>query len=156
SRTTLPDEKRFAKVWSATDPLNTPRGLADQARAVEAFTWAVAETARRYGSWDVAWGDVHRVRRGSVDVPVGGCASSLGCFRALAFTRGGDGWILAVEFGDVPRALSVLAYGESNRRDSPWFADQAEMFAKGELKKVAFTSADVEAQAVVRYRPGEK
>ena len=164
-RTVLPDEKRFAKVWTAADPLNTPRGLADPARAVESFTWAVAETARRYGSWDVAWGDVHRVRRGSVDVPVGGCASSLGCFRALAFARdgdgklsasGGDGWILAVEFGDVPRALSVLGYGESNRRDSPWFADQAEMFARGQLKKVAFTASDVEAQAVVRYRPGEK
>ena len=86
-RTVLPDEKRFAKVWTAADPLKTPRGLADPARAVESFTWAVTETARRYGSWDVAWGDVHRVRRGSVDVPVGGCASSLGCFRALAFTR---------------------------------------------------------------------
>jgi acyl-homoserine-lactone acylase len=164
-RTVLPDEKRFAKVWTASDPLNTPRGLADPARAFESFTWAVNETARRYGSWDVAWGDIHRVRRGNVDVPVGGCASSLGCFRALAFARdadgklsasGGDGWILAVEFGDVPRALSVLAYGESSRRDSPWFSDQAEMFAKGELKKVAFTTADVDAQAVVRYRPGEK
>src|SRR5215510_8785134 len=95
---------------------------------------------------------------------VGGCASSMGCFRALAFTRetdgklvasGGDGWILAVEFGDVPRALSVLAYGESLRTNSPWFADQAEMFAKGQLKKVAFTSTDVDAQAVTRYRPGE-
>jgi acyl-homoserine-lactone acylase len=165
NRTPLPDEKRFAQVWSASDPLNTPRGLADPDRAVASFTWAVAETARRYGSWDVAWGDVHRVRRGSVDVPVGGCASSLGCFRALAFTReadgklaasGGDGWILAVEFGETPRALSVLAYGESSRRDSPWFADQAEMFAKGELKKVAFTVADVDAQAVSHYRPGEK
>jgi acyl-homoserine-lactone acylase len=164
-RTVLPDEKRFAKVWTAADPLKTPRGLADPARAVESFTWAVSETARRYGSWDVAWGDVHRVRRGSVDVPVGGCASSLGCFRALAFTRdpdgklsasGGDGWILAVEFGDVPRALSVLAYGESPRSNSPWFADQAEMFAKGQLKKVAFTAADVDAQSVVRYRPGQK
>jgi acyl-homoserine-lactone acylase len=165
NRVPLPDEKRFAKVWTAADPLNTPRGLADPARAVEAFTWAVTETARRYGSWDVAWGDVHRVRRGTVDVPVGGCASSLGCFRALAFTRepdgklaasGGDGWVLAVEFGEVPRAVSVLAYGESPRRTSPWFSDQAEMFAKGELKKVAFTSADVDAQAIVRYRPGEK
>jgi len=165
NRTPLPDEKRFAKVWTPADPLNTPRGLADPARAVESFTWAVAETARRYGSWDVAWGDVHRVRRGQVDVPVGGCASSLGCFRALAFTReadgklaasGGDGWILAVEFGDVPRALSVLAYGESLRTNSPWFADQTEMFAKGQLKKVSFTSADVDAQAVTRYRPGEK
>jgi acyl-homoserine-lactone acylase len=165
NRTPLPDEKRFGKVWSVSDPLNTPRGLADPERAVASFSWAVAETARRYGSFDVAWGDVHRVRRGSVDVPVGGCASSMGCFRALAFTReadgklaasGGDGWILAVEFGETPRALSVLAYGESSRRDSPWFADQAEMFARGELKKVAFTVADVNAQAVSRYRPGEK
>ena len=165
NRTPLPDEKRFAKVWTASDPLNTPHGLADPARAVEAFNWAVAETVRRYGSVDIAWGDVHRVRRGSVDVPVGGCASSLGCFRALAFTReddgklaasGGDGWILAVEFSDVPRALSVLAYGESSRRNSPWFSDQAEMFARGELKNVAFTAADVDAQAIVRYHPGDK
>ena len=165
NRTPLPDEQRFAKVWMPEDPFNTPRGLADPARAVESFTWAVAETTRRYGSFDVAWGDVHRVRRGNVDVPVGGCASSLGCFRALAFAReadgklaanGGDGWILAVEFGDTPRALSVLAYGESPRRDSPWFADQAEMFAKGQLKPVAFSVKDVDAQAVVRYRPGVK
>jgi acyl-homoserine-lactone acylase len=165
NRTPLPDEKRFAKVWSVSEPLNTPRGLADPARAVTSFTWAVAETARRYKSWDVIWGDVHRVRRGNVDVPVGGCASSLGCFRALAFTRdadgklaasGGDGWILAVEFDRTPRALSVLSYGESSRSDSPWFADQAEMFAKGQLKKVAFTAADVDRQAIVRYRPGEK
>jgi len=164
NRTPLPDEKRFAKVWTADDPFNTPRGLADPDRAVASFNWAVTETTRRYGSFDVAWGDVHRVRRGSVDVPVGGCASSLGCFRALAFSRepdgklaanGGDGWVLAVEFDDVPQALSILAYGESPRRDSPWFSDQAEMFAKGQLKPVAFTAKDVDAQAVVRYRPGE-
>jgi len=29
------------------------------------------------------------------------------------------------------------------------------MFARGELKKVAFTARDVDAQAVTRYRPGE-
>jgi len=165
NRVPLPDEKRFAAIWSASDPLHTPRGLADPDRAVTAFIWSVAETTRRYGSWDVAWGDVHRVRRGSVDVPVGGCVSSMGCFRALQFTRdgdgelaasGGDGWILAVEFGETPRAVSILAYGESPRRDSPWFADQAEMFAKGELKSVAFTPADIDKQTVVRYRPGEK
>ena len=89
----------------------------------------------------------------------------MGCFRALAFTRetdgklaasGGDGWVLAVEFADIPRAVSVLAYGESPRPNSPWFADQAEMFAQGQLKRVAFTTTDVDAQAVVRYRPGEK
>jgi acyl-homoserine-lactone acylase len=49
----------------------------------------------------------------------------------------------------------VLAYGQSPREDSPWFADQAEMFARGEMKKVLFLPRDVEAGAVRRYRPGE-
>lgn len=159
------DNRRFARVWSVDDPLNTPKGLADTARAVQSFTYAVAETKRRYGSFDVTWGDVHRVRRGTVDVPVGGCSNDLGCFRILGFAReqdgkfaanSGDGWILAVEFGDTPRAFSVLAYGESRLSSSPWFSDQAAMFAKGELKKVAFTERDINAGTVKRYRPGQQ
>lgn len=161
----LPNAQRFAKVWSVADPFNTPRGLADLPRGVESFVTAVSEVKRLYGSIDVAWGDVHRVRRGKVDVPVGGCGNDLGCFRIMGFTRaedgklvatGGDGWVLAVEFGDTPRAYSILAYGQSRLTSSPWHADQAEMFAKGEMKKVAFTVENVNAQTVVRYRPGEK
>jgi acyl-homoserine-lactone acylase len=159
-----PDSLRFAHPWRASDPLKTPRGLADHARAAESFAWAVEEAKRRYGSWEVTWGDVHRVRRGNVDVPVGGCSGQLGCFRVMQFARapdgklvasGGDGWVLAVEFADTPRAYSVLAYGESPRVESPWHADQAAMFARGEMKRVAFTERDVDAQAVTRYRPGE-
>lgn len=157
------EAQRFATVWQPTDPVRTPRGLGEPARAVEAFVWAAEETVRRHGALDVAWGDVYRVRRGDVDVPVGGCPGALGCFRVLGFSRSedgkfaantGDGWVLAVEFGDVPRAYSVLAYGQSARVESPWHADQAAMFAKGQMKRVAFTSRDVEQQAVVRYRPG--
>ncbi len=164
-RELLPDEKRFAKPWDITDPLNTPKGIGDKPRAVESFVWAVGETKRRYGSGDVSWGEVHRVRRGKVDVPVGGCGNDLGCFRILSFTRdsdgklaasSGDAWVFAVEFTDTPRAYSVLAYGQSRLPSSPYHADQAEMFAKGEMKKVAFTAADVDAQSIVRYRPGQK
>ena len=61
---------------------------------------------------------------------------------------------LFFEFGDVPRAYSVLAYGESAREDSPHHSDQAEMFARGELKRVAFSERDIEAQTIRRYRPG--
>ena len=159
--------QQYAVVWDEKNPVRTPRGLADPVRAAESFEWAVNETKTRYGRFDVAWGEVHRVRRGTVDVPVGGCSGALGCFRVLTFTRdnadgklvasSGDGWVLAVEFGSVvPRAYSVLAYGQSSRPESPWHADQAAMFARGEFKKVAFTTRDVEAQAVTRYRPGEK
>jgi len=163
--TGLPDSLRYTRAWTSTEPVKTPYGLSQPARAVEAFAWAVAETARRYGAYDVAWGTVHRVRRGSVDVPVGGCGGALGCFRVLNFARdpdgklqanGGDGWILAVEFGDTPRAYSALAYGNSARPESPWYSSQAELFAKGALKTVAYTAKDVDAAAVVRYRPGEK
>lgn len=160
----LPDSMRYARRWQASDPTRTPSGLSDRARAAEAFAWAVAETARRYGRWDVTWGEVHRVRRGPVDVPVGGCGGALGCFRVLNFTRdpdgklsanGGDGWVLAVEFSDVPRAYSVLAYGQSPDTTSSWHSDQAERFARGDLKRVAFSGKDVDAKAVSRYRPGE-
>ena len=154
----------FAREWSAQDPLRTPRGLADRARAAEAFSWAVTETARRHGRWDVAWGEVHRVRRGGVDVPVGGCSGTMGCFRVLGYARDpdgklvantGDGWVLAVEFGTPPRAYSILAYGQSPNPDSPWHADQAAMFARGQMKKVAYTARDIDAAAIARYRPGQ-
>ncbi|MFL5580228.1 MAG: penicillin acylase family protein [Gemmatimonadaceae bacterium] len=160
-----PADSLFAEPWRADAPVATPRGLRDPARAADAFAAAVDETARRHGAVDVAWGDVHRVRVGAVDEPVGGCSGFMGCFRVLNFRTdadgkrsavGGDGWVLAVEFGDVPRAYSVLAYGESAREDSPHHADQAAMFARGEMKRVAFTEQDVDRATVRRYRPGEE
>jgi acyl-homoserine-lactone acylase len=159
-----PPAEQFAAVWSEADPVKTPRGLADPARAVAALASAAAEMLAQYGRLDVPWGEIHRVRRGGVDAPVGGCAGALGCFRVLNFARdpadgklvanSADAWVLAVEFDDVPRAYSVLAYGESPRPESPWHADQAAMFARGELKKVAFAAGDVDAGTVARYRPG--
>ena len=153
----------YAQQWTESAPTSTPRGIRFPAQAVAAFSWAVSETARRYGAADVAWGDVHRVRVGTVDVPVGGCNGDIGCFRVLWYkddpdgkreANGGDGWILAVEFADEPKAYSVLAYGESARDDSPHHSDQAAMFARGELKPVYWKDADVNARTARRYRPG--
>ncbi|HEX6252435.1 MAG TPA: penicillin acylase family protein, partial [Gemmatimonadaceae bacterium] len=158
-----PEDSVYVEPWRVTAPTTTPRGLRDPARAAEAFAWAAVETVRRYGRVDAAWGEVHRVRVGDVDVPVGGCPGTLGCFRVLNFRDdpdgkrsvvGGDGWVLAVEFADVPRAYSVLAYGQSPRPDSPFSDDQAAMFARGEMKRVAFTAEDIDRQAISRYRPG--
>lgn len=153
----------YAVDWTPDDPMATPRGIGDPARAAKAFREAMAETREKHGAWDVAWGEVHRARRGDKDVPVSGGSGFLGCFRVLDFgkeddgklaVRGGDGWILAVEFGETPRAYSVLAYGQSSNPESPWHADQIEMFARGEMKKVAFTEEDVRAATLKSYRPG--
>jgi acyl-homoserine-lactone acylase len=155
----------FEEPWSVSQPTTTPRGIADRDAAVETLGLAADSVRTRFGRLDVPWGEVHRVRVGTADLPVGGCPGGLGCFRVLWFrdepdgkraVQGGDGWVLAVEFGTVPRAYSVLAYGESNQPGSPWHADQAARFARGELKPVAFTRADVERSAVRRYRPGDR
>lgn len=161
---TRPDTM-YAVQWTAKEPASTPSGIRFPDRSVQAFAWAVGETTRRFGSPDVAWGDVHRVRIGSVDVPVGGCNGDIGCFRVLWYkddpdgkreATGGDGWILAVEFDNEPKAYSVLAYGESSREESPFHSDQAAMFARGELKRVYWKDHEVDAQTIRRYRPGEK
>ncbi|MFO7574211.1 MAG: penicillin acylase family protein [Bacteroidales bacterium] len=160
-------EKLFIKPWRYDDPMATPTGLADYERAVASFEWAVEETTRQFGHWNLSWGEVHRAVRGDVDVPVGGGGGLPGCFRVLNFTRhrsdeqrkeanGGDGWIIAVEFTDIPRAYSVLAYGQSNSEDSPFHNDQIRNFAENRLTPVAFTYDDVMKQLVREYRPGKR
>jgi acyl-homoserine-lactone acylase len=155
----------FAVEWTAAEPVTTPRGLASPEQAAAAFAWAVEETLRQFGSWDVAWGEVHRVRRGSVDAPVGGCSGTLGCFRVLNFSTatdgrrvvdGGDGWVIAVEFGNEPRAYSVLAYGQSPDPQSPYHADQAALFATNRMKPVLWSEQDIRNGTLIRYRPGER
>jgi len=47
----------------------------------------------------------------------------------------------------------VMAYGASSNPASPWYSDQAAMFARGELKSVAFSEAEIAAGLVRRYRP---
>lgn len=156
-------ESVFATAWSAEAPVGTPLGLADPARATLALSEAMERTTERWGSWDVAWGEVHRARHGGLDLPVGGCDGILGCFRVLWFTddddgrrrvRGGDGWVFAVEFGETPRAYTVLAYGQSAREDSPHHMDQLRLFVEGGRKTVAFTEEAVGAAATRSYRPG--
>ena len=153
----------YAIPWTAAAPITTPDGLGDPARAVATFAKVAGAMKAEYGRMDPAWGDLVRVRRGDVDVPVGGCSGFYGCFRVLGVrpsgdgkfeVAGGDGWVLAVELTNPPRAYSVLAYGQSSKPDSPHHADQAALFARGEMKRVAYLREDVERQAVRRYRPG--
>lgn len=158
------DTARFYReAWTPERPMETPVGIGSADQAVQAFAAAVTWMDQRKWDYDMRWGDAFRVIRGDVDEPVSGCLGTLGCFRTLSFqedpsgrfaANSGDGWILAVEFGDVPRAYSVLAYGESNLEDSPHYDDQAKIFAQQKPKAVAYTREDVERTAVRRYRPG--
>ena len=157
-------EEAFRVPWDPALPLATPYGLGDPDAAVLALKSAVDTMVARRWPLDGTWGEIHRVIRGDVNEPVVGCPAFLGCFRVLSYepsdddrlqANRGDAWVLAVEFGDQrPTARSVLAYGQSSRPDSPHFDDQAAMFARGELKPVAWTDEEIAARAIRRYRPG--
>lgn len=157
----------FRVPWNKDQPTSTPYGIANEEAAVQAFREAVKLSKERYGDWNLAWGEVHRARLGNQDYPVGGASGDLGAFRVLWFKKhahdpkkrevsGGDGWTFAVEFGDTPKAYSILPYGNSNLKDSPYFANQLKLFSENKMKKVAYTKEDIEKKKIKEYRPGRE
>lgn len=161
-------EKLFKAPWTPDKPATTPFGLSDFKRADDAFKWAVEETKKRYGSYDVSWGEVHRAVAENIDIAIGGCSGAYGCFRVLWYNDtvvggknirkvyGGDGWVIAIEFDKTPKAYSVLAYGESNNPESPYYYDQVQMFSDKKMKPVFYTADQVQKEIIREYRPGRE
>ena len=159
------DSLRWRQPWDPTRAYTTPYGVSDPDAAVKALRDAILSLRSDDIAPDVPWGEVHRVIRGNVDEPMSGCPPTLGCFRALSFeptndgrlaANRGDSWIFVVEFGDVPKARTVLAYGQTARSGASHYADQAAMFARGEMKEVAWTDEDIRRKTIRVYRPGEE
>lgn len=153
----------FAEPWSFHDPMTTPRGISDSIKALSALEKAIALIKEKYGTLDLTWGEVHRLRHGNLDLPVGGGPGGLGCFRVLGFSedddgkqqiRRGDGWVLAVEFSNPPKAYSILAYGQSAKKESRHHTDQAALFANNKMKRVAFTEKEIRKSLISKYSPG--
>ncbi len=159
------DTLAYRIEWDAAAPVETPVGVGKPGRALAALRIAMEDLDEDGIATDARWGDVHRVVHGDVDEPVAGCESGLGCFRTLSFAElqdgrravnRGDAWVFAVEFGQIPRGYSILAYGQSRLEDSPHHADQAAMFARGEMKPVLWSEDQIDGATIRRYRPGAR
>jgi acyl-homoserine-lactone acylase len=151
----------FEVPWTATAPLATPDGLADPRRAVTLLGETARAVRERYGTLEVAWGDVYRLQRDTLDLPASGGPGEAGVFRVLDFaplaadsTRfaavGGDSYILAVEFAEPVRAMTLLAYGNASQPGSPHRTDQLALYARHELRPVWFTRAEVLPHVLLR------
>lgn len=163
----------FETPWQEENPARTPAGLGAHAAAVTALVDAVRATRQAYGSERVAWGDVHRFRIGSVDLPGDGGNGALGCYRVMRFDEApgervhvagnsgggkplagfGDAWVLLVDFSNGVQARSVVAYGQSNSLDSPHSTDQIRIFADHNLRPAWFREGEVRAHMEREYRP---
>ena len=112
---------------------------------------------------DPAWGEVNRLRRGALDLPLGGGPDALRDIE-MAPRMAGDGTSTAPA-GDsmtlisswtrngVWQVESVVPYGASASAVSPHYADQAPLFAAEKLKSVPLTDAALKADAIATEKP---
>lgn len=141
------------------------RGLPPMARgegagvAVAALLDAGRSLHARGVPLDVAWGFMHRHRRGNVDLPMDGGGESL---VPNSGTPGADGRMacvfgssfrMLVELGngDV-RAWSVSPYGVRDDPTSPHYADQMPLAASRRYRRVPWSRDEVEREATARIR----
>jgi penicillin amidase/acyl-homoserine-lactone acylase len=118
-----------------------------------------------HGRIDPEWGDINRLVRGEVNVPLSGAPDIL---RAVypkeirddgqIHMGAGDTWIALVEWdaGGAQTAQVISPHGSATLDEtSPHFADQAPLFAGEQWRDARLERADIEASATRRYRPGK-
>ncbi|HUF51683.1 MAG TPA: acylase [Longimicrobiales bacterium] len=149
-----PAGSMFEVPWTPTAPLATPDGLADPRTAVTIMSQVAQRVHSTYGALDIPWGDVHRLRRDSLDLPANGGGGELGIFRVVGYdpmrtdsTRftasSGDSYVAAIEFATPIRARTLLTYGNASQPGSPHRTDQFVLFARKVLKQIWLTKEDV-------------
>jgi acyl-homoserine-lactone acylase len=162
---------RHGNMWEAM------RALAPSER-LDALARAVDRLEREFGRWRVPWGEVNRFQRiddaitnqafhddgPSIAVPFASARwGSLASFGAHSYpgTRrwygtSGNSFVAIVEFGPRTRAWAVTAGGESGDPASPHFNDQAERYARGNLRPVYFYADDLAGHVERTYHPGAR
>jgi acyl-homoserine-lactone acylase len=67
----------------------------------------------------------------------------------------GDAYALAVEFGETPRAFSVIPYSAASNPKSPYYNNQLEIYAAEKFKPAWFSEQDIKDHLDRQYRPGQ-
>ncbi|MBA4056999.1 MAG: hypothetical protein C0490_19950 [Marivirga sp.] len=138
----------FTVPWSDKDPRSTPDGLNDPKTAVRILEEVAAEIKKENRPLDVSWGEVHRLKSDSINLPANGGDDFLGIFRVAwsgqeGNVMGGDSWVGIIEFGDRVKANVLLSYGNSSQKGSPNRGDQLKLFSGKKLRPAAFYPEDV-------------
>ncbi len=151
-------------------------GKAEGSVLLEALGSASDRLQKDFGDWKTAWGDINRFQRLTGDIvqpfndakesiPVGFTSAiwgSLASFGARPYAgskkwygTSGNSFVAIVEFGERVRAMAVTAGGESGSPASKHFNDQAERYARGDLREVYFYREQLQGHTERQYHPGE-
>jgi penicillin amidase/acyl-homoserine-lactone acylase len=130
----------------------------------EVLKSVMVDLKQAFGRIDPTWGEVNRIRRGQVDLPLDGGPDIFravygrpepdGRLRAL----GGDTYVMFVTWdrdGELS-SRSIHQFGSATLDESsPHYADQTPLFAAMKTKPVLFTEDQLKGHVKRDYRPGE-
>lgn len=131
---------------------------------IDTLHTAIATLKTHFGRLDPPWGQVNRIRRGAIDMPIDGGPDVL---RAVYGEPQPDGTLTAVA-GDtlimfvswdkagVLHSESVHQFGSATSNPaSPHYADQVRMFVEMKTKPVLFTEDQLKGHVEAEYAPGD-
>ncbi len=171
--------QRFLKGWDlGTDVANTGAALgvcvisdewtSEQKGATVPGIKAVFERCVDrlydiYGRVDVAWGDVNRLTRGDVNLPVAGGPDIMRAVYGTGLAENGyltavagDGLFIFASWdeGGVLETESIHQFGSATLdKDSKHYADQAALFADEKMKPTYFGEGQLEGHIEREYSP---
>jgi acyl-homoserine-lactone acylase len=147
---------RWLVPFDATKPLTTPNTLNTAGAAVRtAFGNAAVELRDAGIPLDAKLADGQAVTRDDTRIPIHGAPHALGILDVATPTWDpsagnaeivhGSSFIQVVGFGRTgcPDVSTLLTYSQSSDPTSPYFADQTELFSRGEWVRGRFCEADI-------------
>ena len=145
----------YAVAADPKQPLTTPRGFADPVKAVRLLEEEAGRLEAEYDTLHVVWGDVIRLRRGSLDLPGNGVPGALGGIRTIATgpfaagraeIQGGDTFYAVVEFqkNGPPTGEALLGYGNWSRVGSKHVDDQLALASQKKMRPIVRSRQEIE------------
>jgi acyl-homoserine-lactone acylase len=136
-------------------PLTTPKGFRDPAKAAALLDREARRLEDEYDTMNVIWGDVIRLRRGMLDLPGNGLPGTLGGIRTIntgpfingtAQVQGGDTFYAVIEFSKTgpPVGEALLGYGNWSRVGSKHVDDQLALASQKKMRPILRSRQDVE------------
>jgi len=126
---------------------------------------AITRLKTHFGRLDPEWGEVNRIIRGNVDLPVAGGPDLLRAIYARKLDDGrlkavgGDTFFMFVEWDRNGKVSSqnVHQFGSAtSHTSSPHYADQTPLYAREKMRPELFTEAELKGHVREDYRPGER
>lgn len=149
-----------------SQPILFARSNGDPAPApIDSLRTAIQQLKTHFGRLDPEWGEVNRIRRGTVNLPIDGAADT---YRSVwgkpekdgtTTADGGDTFIMFVTWDRAGQlhSESIHQFGSATLdARSAHYADQTPLFVAMKTKPVWFTEDQLKGHVRVDYRPGAR